>query len=229
MATAHEARGHETRVAGTMNAGQQAYDRGKYRFKSRATLFLHLAPENSLKPYLGPDYGATHVYVQSECLTADLLQAPPAPSTGNMHNVVCVFGQQTSWQGGYGGAGLADLGSDWDFSVGIKTNATVETDGGVSCISPDMTGQTEWQQLAVYRYSDTWTEPERVSHAMGFYLYPHAPERKAGVQGDLRRWRRSSVFSHRQGPALTADHQGNQFEHHNRRKQNCPDPDDIDC
>ena len=106
--------------------------------------------------------------------------------------------------------------------------------GAVTCISPDMTGQTDWQQLAVYRddgsAGDTLSA-DRVSHSLGFYLYPHAPRNGQGmdVKGDLKRWQRSSVFSHRQGPALTVGAPGNQFEYTNRRKQNCPDPTDIDC
>ena len=53
----------------------QAYDRGPYRFKSRATLFLHLAPENSLKPYLGPAYGSA----RHRALPPNQLALPPPP------------------------------------------------------------------------------------------------------------------------------------------------------
>ena len=86
------------------------------------------------------------------------------------------------------------------------------------------------------RYRDTNGTKEgfeRISHALGFFLYPHAPRhedvRHAQVEPDLRRWQRSSVFSHRQGPELTVGSPGNQFEGRNRRRQVCPDPTDTDC
>ena len=47
MTTAHAGRGDSSREPGTINAGRQAYDRGTYRFKSRATLFLHLVRRGS--------------------------------------------------------------------------------------------------------------------------------------------------------------------------------------
>ena len=119
MATAHEPRGHPTREPDTMNAGRQAYGRGSYRFKARATLFLHLAPENSLKPYLGPAYGDTHIHIRPECLTSAL-------TPGGDDQVFCLFGQQPEWQGGYGETGLADVNST---ARGTRVNATVEADG----------------------------------------------------------------------------------------------------
>ena len=238
MTTAHTGRGNPTREAGTINAGRQAYDRGTYRFKSRATLFLHLAPENSLKPYGGPAYGTTHVRVGPDCLSAPAEQEgdctaatlPDEPCTNT--TVVCMFGQQTDWQGGYGGeSGL--LEEERLFS-GKKSEALVAEDGEVSCISPDMTAKKDWQQLIVYRDTNGTKEGfERISHALGFFLYPHAPRhedvRHAQVEPDLRRWQRSSVFSHRQGPELTVGSPGNQFEGRNRRRQVCPDPTDTDC
>ena len=64
-------------------------------------------------------------------------------------------------------------------------------------------GGSDWQQLIVYRDTNGTKEGfERISHALGFFLYPHAPRhedvRHAQVEPDLRRWQRSSVFSHRQ-------------------------------
>jgi hypothetical protein len=167
MATAHRARGHPSREPATQNAGRQAYDRGSYRFKGRATLFLHLAPENSLKPYLGPSYGDTHIHIRPECLTADLLLAPTVAHVPGATQVVCMFGQQTSWQGGYGGA----LDRQGSVAAGARVAAQVEADGAVTCIAPDMSGQAGWQQLVVYRdINGTGTGPERASHALGFYL-----------------------------------------------------------
>jgi hypothetical protein len=112
--------------------------------------------------------------------------------------------------------------------------AEVSEDGTVTCISPDMSEKKEWQQLIVYRdINGTGSAFERVSHALGFYLYAHAPRnqnvRHREVEGDLKRWQRSSVFSHRQGPALEVASPGNQFEGRNRRRQACPDPTDTDC
>jgi hypothetical protein len=67
----------------------------------------------------------------------------------------------------------------------------------------------------------------------GVCRYSHAPRgesvRHAQVEPDLRRWQRSSVFSHRQGQGLGVAPPGNQFEAGNRRRQRCPDPTDIDC
>ena len=263
MTTAHAGRGDPTREAGTINAGRQAYDRGTYRFKSRATLFLHLAPENSLKPYLGPAYGDTHVRVVRtrnispaqydyqgcflrdclcfqgpECLTTDVREEPTsevAQISNENTSLACVFGQQTDWQGGYGGAtgGQEDLAPE-TVEAGVRVPAEVLEDGTVTCISPDMSGKKEWQQLIVFRdINGTGTTYERVSHALGFFLYAHAPRnqnvRHAEVEGDLKRWQRSSVFSHRQGPSLEVGTPGNQFEGRNRRRQACPDPNDIDC
>ena len=225
MATRQEARGHSTRLPGTQNAGRQAYDSGPFRFKARATLFLHLAPENSLKPYLGPAYGDTYIHVRQECLTADMIA--PGAAVPDDSELICVFGQQTEWQGGYGGA----VNRQSSPHGGLRVSANVGSDGGVTCVSPDMSGQEQWQQLIVYRANST--HAQRVSHALGFYLYRHAPRDEAvrypNVEADLQRWRRSSVFSRRQGPALSVPPPGNQFEAANRRVQQCPDPSDIDC
>ena len=294
MTTAHAGRGNPTREPGTINAGRQAYDRGTYRFKSRATLFLHLvrttrlvlhtplcfcmrrsrsnrspvfafdlrrtcslahfshcamlrwlrwqAPENSLKPYLGPAYGTTHVRVGPDCLTSSVLEESEAEFFSTEYGVAnenttlsCVFGQQTDWQGGYGGitGGQEDLSPEI-VNSGVRVDAEVLEDGTVTCISPDMSEKKDWQQLIVFRdVNGTGDAFERVSHALGFYLYPHAPRnqdvRHHEVEGDLKRWQRSSVFSHRQGPALEVDTPGNQFEGRNRRRQRCPDPTDTDC
>ena len=67
-----------------------------------------MAPENSLKPYLGPAFGATHVHIRPECLIVPAHYDPdlPYPNAAQMEitdntSVVCVFGAQPEWQGGY--------------------------------------------------------------------------------------------------------------------------------
>lgn len=201
------------------------------------------APENSLKPYLGPAYGTTHIRVGPDCLTSSSLfeesEATLFETARGLANenttLACVFGQQTEWQGGYAGGtgGQEDLSAE-TVSSGVRVPAEVTEDGTVTCISPDMSEKKEWQQLIVYRdINGTADTFERVSHALGFYLYAHAPRnqnvRHHEVEGDLKRWQGSSVFSHRQGPALEVAHPGNQFEGRNRRRQACPDPTDTDC
>ena len=64
------------------------------------------APENSLKPYLGPAYGTTHVRVGPDCLTSSVLEESEAEFFSTEYGVAnenttlsCVFGQQTDWQG----------------------------------------------------------------------------------------------------------------------------------
>lgn len=177
-----------------------------------------------------------------DCLTRNVFEESQAEAFASEYGLAnenttlaCVFGQQTEWQGGYGGltGGQEDL-SPQTVNSGVRVPAEVLEDGAVSCISPDMSEKKEWQQVIVYRdINGTGAAFERVSHALGFYLYAHAPRnqnvRHHEVEGDLKRWHRSSVFSHRQGPALEVAYPGNQFEGRNRRRQACPDPTDTDC
>eukprot|EP01052_Picozoa_sp_SAG31_P030850 SAG31_NODE_3205_length_4555_cov_4.933348_3_plen_186_part_00 len=166
-------------------------------------------------------------------------------------SVICRFGEQPTWQGGFGrGFGLEVLGVSHD-------------DGSVDCISPDMSSNLEWQEVAVFHHiNGSGPVYDRISHAMGFYTYRHAPRHQskhAQINDDLSDYARSSVFSHRQGPALepgntvmrSKDYPGNQFEYGERRVQpnpsgygrivegtsyrpgkenrGCPDPTDTDC
>lgn len=104
--------------------------------------------------------------------------------------LACMFGQQTDWQGGYGGTtgGQEDLAPETvsrsaavrsafqlvansqlartQVEAGVRVPAEVLEDGTVTCISPDMSGKKEWQQLIVFRdVNGTGTEYKRVSHA----------------------------------------------------------------